>query len=64
MTGRYRSGDCSGPKKAERIRSVFDLTRFDTVYAYGDSVEDREMLALASRRYYRWQEVTDVEPAG
>ena len=64
MTGRYRQGDCSGTKKAERIRSVFDLGRFDTVYAYGDSVEDREMLSLASRRYYRGQEVTDVEPAG
>lgn len=64
MTGRYRQGDCSGTKKAERIRSVFDLGRFDTVYAYGDSVEDRQMLALASRRFYRGQEVTDVETAG
>lgn len=64
MTGRCRQGDCSGAQKAERVRAVFDLGRFDTVYAYGDTIEDREMLALASRRYYRGQEVTDVEHAG
>jgi phosphatidylglycerophosphatase C len=64
MTGRYRHGDCSGARKAELIRAGFDLRRFDTVYAYGDTAEDREMLALANRRYYRWKEVTGFERAG
>jgi HAD superfamily hydrolase (TIGR01490 family) len=64
MTGRYRQGDCSGAKKAERVRAAFDLERFDTIYAYGDTAEDREMLALASRRYYRWKEVNEQEWAG
>lgn len=27
----------------------------------GDTIEDREMLALASRRYYRWREVDEGE---
>lgn len=57
MTGRYRHGDCTSARKAERIRAAFDLDTFETVYAYGNSVEDREMLALANRRYYRWKEV-------
>jgi phosphatidylglycerophosphatase C len=26
------------------------------VYAYGDTAGDRAMLALAHRRWYRWQE--------
>jgi len=59
MTGRYRRGDCSGPTKATLIRATFDLDRFETIYAYGDTTEDREMLALANRKYYRWKEIDD-----
>lgn len=64
FTGRYRRGDCSGRTKALLIRDTFELERFATVYAYGDSPEDREMLDLANRRYYRWQEIDDWQQAG
>jgi len=59
VTGRYLRGDCSGPTKAALIQAAFDLGKFETVYAYGDTLEDREMLDLAQRKYYRWQEVHD-----
>jgi hypothetical protein len=39
-------------------RERFDLGRYGTVYAYGDSAEDRGMLELARRKYYRWQEIS------
>ncbi len=64
MTGRYRHGDCSGRTKAERVRGTLELADFVTVYAYGDTVEDREMLALADRRYYRWRELENGKQAG
>lgn len=64
MTGGYRRGDCSGPTKAALIRATFDLRRFETIYAYGDTAEDREMLALANRKYYRWKEIDDSRQAG
>ena len=64
MTGRYRHGDCSGPTKAALIQATFDLRSFETVYAYGDTLEDREMLALAHRKYYRWREIHDWGQAG
>jgi phosphatidylglycerophosphatase C len=57
ITGRYRRGDCSGALKAALVRETFDLNSFETVYAYGDTPEDREMLALADRKYYRWKEI-------
>lgn len=57
ITGRYRRGDCSGALKATLVRERFALDRFETVYAYGDTPEDREMLALAQRKYYRWKEI-------
>jgi HAD superfamily phosphoserine phosphatase-like hydrolase len=64
LTGRYRRGDCSGSTKALLIRGTFALEQFATVYAYGDSAEDREMLALATRKYYRWTEIKSFNEAG
>jgi phosphatidylglycerophosphatase C len=58
LTGRCAGGDCAGLEKVRRIRQRFDLGRYETVYAYGDTAEDREMLELAQRKYYRWQEIS------
>jgi HAD superfamily hydrolase (TIGR01490 family) len=59
FTGRYVQGDCSGGEKARRVREKYDLTRYGTVYAYGDSGEDREMLECANEQYYRWQLISN-----
>jgi HAD superfamily hydrolase (TIGR01490 family) len=55
LTGRYASGDCTGAEKVRRIRERYDLSQFARIYAYGDSEDDREMLALAHEKYYRWK---------
>jgi len=52
LTGRYREDDC-GARKVERIRRHFDLSHYSRIHAYGDSREDRPMLALAHERWYR-----------
>lgn len=52
LSGRYADGDC-GPHKVARIRSQYELHRYDCVHAYGDSREDKPMLALAQQRWYR-----------
>jgi len=57
LTGRYRGKQCVNGEKARRVRARFDLTDFPVVYAYGDTEEDRDLLGLAHRRYYRWQEL-------
>lgn len=68
LTGRYRGGDCTGHEKARRVRERYELARYPIIYAYGDTPEDAELLGLAHRRYYRWQEQsadgrnTGVEP--
>jgi phosphoserine phosphatase len=50
-----------GKRYAERlpgfVRARYQLTSYETVYAYGDTEEDRELLALASEPYFRWQRV-------
>ncbi len=52
LTGRYADGDC-GPHKVREIRARYDLTQFERIHAYGDSREDKPMLALAHERWYR-----------
>ena len=61
LTGRCAGGDCSGAEKVRRIRGRLDLGRYGTIYAYGDSAEDRELLELAHRKFYRWEEITSWE---
>ncbi|HKO94172.1 MAG TPA: HAD family hydrolase [Polyangiaceae bacterium] len=68
LTGEYAGGDCTGPEKARRVRERYDLSQYPVVYAYGDTPEDYELLSLASKRYFRWQEMAEltraVAPAG
>jgi len=60
LTGRYLPGDCSGKEKARRVREHLVLRDYTTVYAYGDTEEDRQMLEMADRKWFRWQEVSEV----
>jgi phosphatidylglycerophosphatase C len=60
LTGSYLGGDCTGAEKARRVRARYDLARYPVIYAYGDTHEDRELLGLASKRYFRWREVGAV----
>lgn len=63
MTGRYVGGDCTGGEKARRIRERFDLKAFERIYAYGDTAEDRAMLALAHEKYFRWKHMSERQPS-
>ena len=56
LSGRYLGGD-RGPHKADDIRARYDLASFGRVVAYGDSREDRPMLALAHERWYRGRRI-------
>ena len=64
LTGRYLGGECTGAEKAARIRQLYDIRQYRQVYAYGDTADDLDMLALASHRYYRWQEANEHKKAG
>ena len=36
------------------------MTDYTDIYGYGDTDEDREMLEMATRKYFRWREVAAV----
>jgi HAD superfamily hydrolase (TIGR01490 family) len=63
LTGRYVRGDCYGPEKVRRIRERLALADYGAIYAYGDTEDDRAMLDLADRKYFRWREVHEMPAA-
>jgi phosphoserine phosphatase len=52
LTGRYHACD-RATDKAVQIRARYDLAAYAELHAYGDSREDRPMLALARHRWFR-----------
>ncbi|MCL5049684.1 MAG: HAD-IB family hydrolase [Firmicutes bacterium] len=57
LTGRYLGGDCTGLGKVERVRKLLDLSSFKKIYAYGDTKEDDELLAIADEKYFQWTKI-------
>ncbi|MGV6815925.1 MAG: HAD family hydrolase [Thiotrichales bacterium] len=53
VTGNFLTKNCYGVEKERRIKEKFDLSKYDTIYAYGDSPGDKEMLQLATKSFYK-----------
>lgn len=53
FTGRYRGSQCVRGEKARQVQKHFPLSRFSRVFAYGDTPEDRELLAMAHEPFFR-----------
>ena len=59
FSGRYISGDCCSITKSKRIKDMFDLEKYERIYAYGDTTEDLDMLELAHEKYMNWEPKID-----
>lgn len=53
LTGNFIGHDCSANEKRRRVESAYDLKHYANIYAYGDTVEDKELLQLANYPFYR-----------
>ena len=53
LTGKFCGRNCQGAEKVERIRSHIALDEYKSIYAYGDSPGDRQMLELGTHSYYK-----------
>lgn len=59
LTGEYRHGECIGKEKPRRILERYNLQNYAIVYAYGDTAGDHDMLSIAHKRYFQWQEIAN-----
>ena len=55
ITGELGSPNCYGEEKVKRIKEKYDLSLYSSIYVYGDSKGDKEMLEIASpnKAFYR-----------
>ncbi len=49
FSGKFLTPNCHGEEKAKRIKEYLNLDEYETIYAYGDSSGDTQMLALAHK---------------
>ena len=47
FTGRFLTKNCHGVEKINRVKELLNLEDYETIYAYGDSSGDDEILAAA-----------------
>lgn len=56
LTGKFSTKNCYGIEKVIRIKENYNLEDYETIYAYGDSKGDKEMLNIADKKYYKYFE--------
>jgi phosphatidylglycerophosphatase C len=56
LTGKFSSKNCYSSEKADRILGEYDISSYDSVFAYGDSKGDKEMLDLADEKFFKYFE--------
>lgn len=49
FSGRFLTLNCHGKEKENRVKAHLNLKDYETIYAYGDSSGDTQMLALAHK---------------
>jgi phosphatidylglycerophosphatase C len=53
ITGKLNGPNCYGLEKETRIKCEIDLSTYSEIWAYGDSIGDKELLALANKAFYK-----------
>lgn len=53
ISGKWKTPNCYGSEKVNRIVEEINLDSFEASYAYGDSKGDREMLELVDFGFYK-----------
>ena len=59
LTGRLATANCYGAEKRRRLEEWLGVRSGYSIYAYGDSRGDRELLETADHSFYRSMPVTD-----
>lgn len=54
LTGKLATPNCYGEEKVNRIKEMIHINEYDIIYAYGDTVGDKQMLALATKSYFQY----------
>ncbi len=54
LTGIFKTPNCKGTEKVNRIKSRFNLSNYNEIIAFGNSNGDKQMLELATKKYFKY----------
>ena len=54
VTGKFSTKNCYGIEKVKRVKERYNLSEYSDIYAYGDSLGDKEMLGIANKQFYKY----------
>ena len=53
ITGKIIGRNCHGDEKVKRIKQLYNLSEYETIYCFGDTKGDKPMLKLATHAIYK-----------
>jgi len=53
ISGNFSTKNCYGIEKVKRVQQKYNLNQYSTIYAYGDSAGDKELLEIAQHKFYK-----------
>ena len=53
LTGKFKTKNCYGIEKVNRIKTFYNLNEYVEIYGYGDTKGDKPMLNIVNNAYYR-----------
>jgi HAD superfamily hydrolase (TIGR01490 family) len=53
VNGKFATKNCYGQEKVNRITKLVNIENFKTIFAYGNSRGDKEMLELGNQSFYK-----------
>lgn len=62
LTGRYLGQQCVRQEKAIRVQTTCNPSAYASIYAYGDTPEDADLLALADHKFYQGKPIAGAPP--
>lgn len=53
ISGHFATKNCYGAEKVRRIKNKYNLNNYKSIYSYGDSKGDQDMLSIADQKFYK-----------
>lgn len=54
LSSAFATKNCYGKEKVNRIKQQYNLSQYDQIFVYGNSRGDKEMLSLATQKFYNY----------
>jgi phosphatidylglycerophosphatase C len=54
LTGNFSTPNCNYAEKVKRIKMIYNLDDFDSIYVFGDTNGDKQMMSISTNQFYKF----------